>query len=538
MKKHITSCLKFILTALLLLSLSIPAFCSGNALLMEQGYVVGRNEIGVFMGGEFTDSMPDAAQFSFTLGGEALDVKQIETTAELSVTYYCVVDISGLSQNSKQFNLEKEVLQEICDGMSARDRMVIATVGETLTPSEIMSDKSTIAAYIRNLKGTGEHTNLYQGIVSALNDILTNEKAAGGNETDRKCLIILSDGQDYYYDTLHENTSKSLADDAVRTSRIPVYTVAILNDSNKDDDPENWKWQMDLATILGTFAQESLSGVPYNPVNEQATGTRVAQRIMEDMKRDLLVTLDLSNFSTIKDIPELEVRFEADNNAVYRDSITVSAKDLMIEPAEPDESDGPAEPNGPEEKNDGADATLISRLLRDPDFLWLRIAAPVILALIVVLLALVLRSSRKKKKAQDSPAEPAVPVEETSVTMPVAPPAAEPVPPPESNEFLRPVLFTALGKRVVRIELRLPENREVVLGRNQQADIILNPEDTRLSSRHCRVLLQGKTLRVWDEGSKNGTSVDGVPLNRNISVLLEEGHTLWVGSYQYRVTFP
>lgn len=535
MKKHITSCLKFIFTALLLLSLSIPAFCSGNALLMEQSYVVRRNEIGVFMGGEFTDSIPDAAQFSFTLGGETLDVKRVETTAELSVTYYCVVDISGLSQNSKQFNLEKEVLQEICDGMSAGDRMVIATVGETLTPSDIMSDKSTIAAYIRNLKGTGEHTNLYQGIVSALNDILTNEKTAGENETDRKCLIILSDGQDYYYDTLHENTSKSLADDAVRTSRIPVYTVAILNDSNKDDDPENWIWQMDLATILGTFAQESLSGVPYNPVNEKTTGTRVARRIIEDMKRDLLVTLDLSNFSTIKDIPELEVSFETDDNAVYRDSITVSAKDLMIEPVE---TDGPAEPDGSEEDNDGGDTTLISRLLRDPDFLWLRIAAPVILVLIAVLLALVLRSSRKKKKTQDSTEEPVVPVEATSVTMPVAPPAAAPVSPPDSNEFLRPVLFTALGKRVIRIELKLPENREVVLGRNQQADIILNPEDTRLSSRHCRVLLQGKTLRVWDEGSKNGTSVDGVPLNRNISILLEEGHTLWVGSYQYRVTFP
>lgn len=529
MKKHIALCLKFILAALLSLSFSIPAFCSSNALLLEKNYIVRPNELGVFMGGEITDSIPDAGQFSFTLGGEELRVKQIETTAELSVTYYCVVDISGLSQNSKQFNLEKEVLQAVCDGMSAGDRMVIATVGETLTPSDIMSDKDLISDYIRKLNGTGEHTNLYQGIVSALNNLLTTENTDGENRTDRKCLIVLSDGQDYYYDSTHETTSKSLADDAVRTSRIPVYTVAILDDSNKDEDTENWKWQMDLAAILGTFAQESVSGVPYNPVNENTAGVRIGQRIMDDMKRDLLVTLDLSNFSTTKDIPELEVSFETGGNAVYRDSITISAKDLVIEGEEPIESEEPV----------GEKPSFISRLLNEPEFLWIRIMLPVIFALLIVLLVLILKFNGKKKK-QDiytGYTGPAVPVETTSPAEPFMFTGEDPVP-QGVNELLRPVLFTALGKRTIRIELKIPENREVVLGRNQQADIVLNPEDTRLSSRHCRVLVQGRTLRVWDEGSKNGTSVNGVPLKRNASALLTEGHVLWVGSYQYRVTFP
>ena len=85
------------------------------------------------------------------------------------------------------------------------------------------------------------------------------------------------------------------------------------------------------------------------------------------------------------------------------------------------------------------------------------------------------------------------------------------------------------------IEIELPEDRPVTLGRDQRADIILNSKDNKLSGAHCRVLLKNGHLLVWDADSTNGTTVDGVPLRDGASAALESGRTLGVGSYEYRV---
>lgn len=104
-----------------------------------------------------------------------------------------------------------------------------------------------------------------------------------------------------------------------------------------------------------------------------------------------------------------------------------------------------------------------------------------------------------------------------------------------SMENGRPVTFTALGPERMRFVLRIPEERTVTLGRNHSADLVLNPEDRKLSGVHCRVRLIGNALRVWDAGSTNGTAVNGVPVPIGSSALAEDGQTLKAGSYEYRI---
>ena len=57
---------------------------------------------------------------------------------------------------------------------------------------------------------------------------------------------------------------------------------------------------------------------------------------------------------------------------------------------------------------------------------------------------------------------------------------------------------------------RVPESRELVVGRSPNADIMLDSPSASWS--HCSLQREGAGVRVRDTGSTNGTVVDGVPL--------------------------
>ena len=101
----------------------------------------------------------------------------------------------------------------------------------------------------------------------------------------------------------------------------------------------------------------------------------------------------------------------------------------------------------------------------------------------------------------------------------------------------RTVVFTAVGHEKLSFTLVMEENRELTLGRDDRADLILNPKDKKLSGVHCVVLCDGDALHVKDAGSTNGTFVNGVPLQGGSSFRMSDGDTLRVGDYEYRIRF-
>ena len=58
--------------------------------------------------------------------------------------------------------------------------------------------------------------------------------------------------------------------------------------------------------------------------------------------------------------------------------------------------------------------------------------------------------------------------------------------------------------------LLLPEDRQTVVGRDPDCDVVL--DDDRVSRRHAIFAFSGTGWTVTDSGSKNGVLVDGVPL--------------------------
>ncbi len=60
--------------------------------------------------------------------------------------------------------------------------------------------------------------------------------------------------------------------------------------------------------------------------------------------------------------------------------------------------------------------------------------------------------------------------------------------------------------------LLLPDEREVVVGRDPECDVVL--EDDRISRRHALLACNGSGWSVTDLGSKNGLMIDGAPVSR------------------------
>ncbi|HYH44482.1 MAG TPA: GAF domain-containing protein [Thermoanaerobaculia bacterium] len=60
--------------------------------------------------------------------------------------------------------------------------------------------------------------------------------------------------------------------------------------------------------------------------------------------------------------------------------------------------------------------------------------------------------------------------------------------------------------------LLLPDDREVVVGRDPECDVVL--DDDRISRRHALLACNGSGWSITDLGSKNGMLIDGVPASR------------------------
>jgi pSer/pThr/pTyr-binding forkhead associated (FHA) protein len=73
-------------------------------------------------------------------------------------------------------------------------------------------------------------------------------------------------------------------------------------------------------------------------------------------------------------------------------------------------------------------------------------------------------------------------------------------------------------------EYIFPERTKVTVGRHRKNDIVLS--DHTVSRHHGRFLRDGSDLIVTDEGSKNGTIVNGIKVE---SARLENGDVIRIG---------
>lgn len=451
----------------------------------------------------------EASQFQAVLSGTSIPVVSVSNVSEQEIptTVYCLVDISG-SMKDEQMEQVKEALRSIAEFLTEKDHMVIGTLGNDLVSSDFLSSREEIEAVISSFSSERhEDTNLYAGIVESLALLARDTRV-----DTRRCLIILSDGADEQ----KSGITQSEAEAAVRKSGIPVYTIATLRSTPTSAQQES-------AKILGSFARMSVGGQHFTPQLDEVSIPEIAQAIAESWKNGLVLTLDTSDIIPERDELLLSITYTSGSTS-YTDNLTVYAQDLIPLPEEPEALPELQPETAPEPEPESFPIGLVGGSL---------------CILLVILLGSILFIRHKKKKSEEIAAEQDVPASSVSIKdeAPSEPPALqepkEKLPGQKASGY--EIHLTAIGYYNIVHTLRLPEDRELTVGRSAKADLVLDAEDQRLSSIHCSLRCNAGVLTVKDLGSTNGTFVNGVPIQQMGMTIVQNGHTLRMGSYEYRV---
>lgn len=495
--------------------------------------------------------------FSLTLAGEELPVTSLTSigSEDFAVTVYCLVDVSG-SMRSEQMQQAKEVLYAVCDGLGDKDNMVIATLGNQTQSSGFLSDTNAIKEVIDGLAAGNEDTNLYAGIVDSLGILRTDV-----NVNPKRCLLILSDGED----DQKTGITKEEAERSVTDTRIPVYTVATLPE-NPDTEKTNY------GKLLGSFARMSVGGVHYVPAVDGMRAEEAGADIVSRIDDGLVLKAEMPALSDSQSGMQLRVVYTASDNSRYEDSIAVYAEDFLrteeesetqtaieeetvTEPAQTtvQEMEEAAEMEteivGSDDEEDEEDTVWEKLMANIKEHLWIWIvgASAVVLLIGVLIVLFVVKCKKRKRQAESGKNEDSLPgygndsagaAQNFDSLQPgmqnITQNAAQ-----TTTQFARnrtrTLVLKAVGYEQIEHRIELPEGVEVTIGRNSKADIVLDPEDKKLSGIHCAMKLEDGKIFVYDKDSMNGTFVNGIPIKQMGRVVIHEGETIRMGSYEYRI---
>lgn len=78
--------------------------------------------------------------------------------------------------------------------------------------------------------------------------------------------------------------------------------------------------------------------------------------------------------------------------------------------------------------------------------------------------------------------------------------------------------------------MQIPENG-LLIGRSPDCDLCL--KDEFISAKHCKIFFEDEKLFIEDQGSTNGTFIDGTEVGKKS--YLEPGQSIQIGITELRV---
>lgn len=541
---------RILIACAVLLMASINVYAAGTGIFLEKCLLDGSG-LRVVCSDIDTDMDIKEDSFYLTLDGTQVPVTAISTVREekIPMTVYCLVDVSG-SMKKDQMQQVKEVLYAVCEGLDDKDNMVISKLGNQTEASGFLSDKEEIKTVIGQLESGNDDTNLYAGIQESIG-ILNADRQVNP----KRCLLILSDGDD----DQKSGITREEAERAVKEAHLSVYTVATLPANPSAGSIESGK-------VLGSFARISAAGIHYVPSVDGISGTDAGRDIVEHIGKGVVLKAELLEPVSDREKLELCMIYTSADDSRWEDTIVVYAKDIYgIREQEgiTEGSTGTAVDEGTDESvsestserledesapqesaSDSVESTDESQSETQSDesndiwgyitsenrWVWIASGASVFLLAVIVTAAIV-RNKKKKAKASSASSSP-------SSVLPSSSKLAESVSVPlnpQSQKKTYPLSLMAIGYTDIVHRLELPENEEVTIGRNGKADIILDPNDKKLSGAHCAVKWENEKIYIRDLDSMNGTYVNGIPIRQLGRVAVHKGETVTLGSYEYRI---
>lgn len=479
--------------------------------------------------------VPSIDESSIMIGKNTVTIENMQSLEASGepITYLCLVDISG-SMTSEGILQTKETLQKLVEAKGKNDNFCITTMGNDVRSSGFLSDQTKLAEAIGEIERIGtEDTNLYYSIVEALN-VLKTDKAVHK----KRCLLLFSDGED---DQKKGITQKE-AEDEVKSSHIPVFTVMLPGKNLKDAEAS--------AKILGSFARNSAGGEHYAPpVEDSYDYEDIPARLKTRLQTGFVVSGSLEEIKEVGDDTVYLGVTLSDGTQKAVDGITVPAG-TILEAIEAIEEARKAADVKVTVINEKEKENVEETPQQEDDDRIKKVAVIAVGVFVLVLLAAVLILLTRKKAAEEEETREdydGVGVEPVSYV-------------PETTLAANGYSDTTASARAERVENRNASSRKkgkiqvtlfqvgpgkavehkftikdrVTIGRDKDCQLSL-ADDTALSGRHCSLLYRDDNVYVRDEESTNGTFVNGVPIVGEYR--LECDDILLIGSFEYRIVW-
>ncbi len=523
MKKRISVLLALCLLLLVVQPLTVMAAQSRN---MIQTVEIAEENLSIRC------AAMEGAAYALTLDGTALEVRQSTVEQEdIPVTFFCLVDTSG-SIGDYKMEIIQDTLMTISAAMDAADSMVVAEFNDQMTLSAPLLTQQERQAAIEAISSSGKDTSLYAGIAASIDEICSNEAAYNPYV----CLVVLSDGG--------EDQNNGLSVDEVSTAilqaRIPVYTVAILGSEDVKDEET-----LESAKVMGSFARNSSGGLHLTTVEEggsadlrpDASGEEFGSAIWRSMMSTAMLFANLEGVVPEESKTTVELLLECrvgDN--VYTESCSFDRALLpmptptptpeAIEAPTPEPTQAPEPTQTPTQEFPVPDPTVAW-------YVWVVIAVGVAG---IVAAGILVGMAKKKKKQQAAMLAECLRADVPQTGAAPEVPSMQPVPETaQRREVFHQVLITDIPYGQQKLQLSMKEEQPVSFGRDQRASCTLNAADSKLSGKHFSLFIRSGIYSLRDEGSLNGTYLNGVQIPKNVWVKMENGDKVRAGSYEYRV---
>ena len=459
-------------------------------------YVAVRDEAGAAVPGIA------AAQIHATVGTQTAQVEGFAPFAQTAegVTYLFLVDCSQ-SIAAPRFEQLRRALRDWVAALGPRDQAALIAFGSQVrTLVAPTTDRAALTAAIDSLGPTDRQTQLHAALMRALD--LGRQHLAGLPA--RRAIVVLSDGlDDAPGGVTADEVFAHLADGAV-----PIYGIGF------GAIRERAQREAGLAA-LGGFARRSGGAFVDAGSGDPAAALAAMRREIREVYR--------AGLHCAACVPD---------GTRYRVAMTLTSGGLTL-------SDGmdvrlypvdavPRGPGGAPGPKDAAQ-TPVAAPAAGASRWWVYPGAALagVLALVLVLLR-IRRARRASAAAVRTPDAQAV----TPVPKSEPPNAPGPILSPEPAPAARTVHLTFMHGPRRGQEVPLSLAPAALLGRDTGCALAL-PEDDRVSTRHARLVLQGRQVVLEDLGSTNQTFLNGVAIGAPHPI--HDGDLLRIGGSEFRV---
>lgn len=439
---------------------------------------------------------------SVTLPAESLRFQAPDTEG---IAYLFAVDISRSLKDS-QFEEIRAALSDCISNLGESDSAAILAFGDDVTVvHEYTHDRDALRSSIASLGATDNTTQLYGGIMQAINVI----RRADPSLPDRRAVILISDGLDDNPAGFTESEVLS----RLKETHIPFYAVGV---SSKINNAEK------ALTNLGTLMRASGGSVFHTTADQtgQALSTLrayisstsllvadIPHEAADGQSRYIHVTLTRGGISADDG---LDLRLLPFNALLPSESSTPVPTPMPSQAGAPSVTTAPTEAAPPTEQPDAlpSGGSLMP---------WILII-PASLVLAVLLMVLIPRMQKK-----DAPS-----------------PAAIPEPPADGTVLLSEECEDELALQIREVRADVERlfsvniRDTIKIGRLVERNTLVI-DDPAVSREHCVLRYEDGRLTLTDLTDKNHTRVNDVKVAAEI--LLHSGDVLTLGRTQLTLTF-